>query len=68
MPWVNGKYFYTKKSIDDTIGTLRWKCWKRGYIGDTDAEVDVYLACKCLGLKYKYKNAEKIMEWLNGKR
>ena len=40
---------------------------EEGYLV-SDAEVDVFLACKTLKLKWSYKNTKQIMEWLNGKR
>ena len=70
MTWdpSNLKWTYTKGHIEKTLGTLRWKAKHDVWIGENDAEVDVYLACKELKLGYKYKNAERILEWLNGKR
>ena len=69
MPWVNEcKWTYTKGTILKTIGTLRWKQKNDEWIGENDAEVDVYIACKELGLDYSYKNIERITDWLNGKR
>lgn len=68
MPWVNGLYKYTEGQIKKTLGTLRWKSKHGEWIGENDAEVDCFLACKVLKLEYSYKNLEAILKWLNGER
>ena len=69
MPWVSEcKWTYTKGTISKTIGTLRWKKRKDVWIGENDAEVDVFVACKALKLDYDYKNIVAILKWLNGER
>jgi hypothetical protein len=71
MPWVSEcKWKCEKNHVEKGINALIRK--RYGEYDDrhlvSDAEVDVFLACKMLKLKWSYKNTERILDWLNGKR
>ena len=71
MPWEGEcKWGCTEEYVKRGIYLLAVKRkygLEEGYLV-SDAEVDVFLACKTLKLKWSYKNTKQIMEWLNGER